>query len=447
MPRFDGEIARRLWWCLYLLDRRLAIETGRPFLIQDINVDVDLPHQVSDEWLGISHEAPNQSDMSQTEPVMTSVPYLVAMASYSRVIGKVWEALYGAATSESTPSPLLNEYLEHLITQSQRGIRKEFTYDPHRPLGLMAGSLAWWQIKQRFIMRIVRPTSNSLQTGISHRLTNLILQRWTSLYLLVRKPMLQKAWAPDQLAPDAIENEVICMRLAQSIFDDFNSMPEQHPKYTFPFLHYLTNATIIALGLIIKQSSFKRVYGEVTLRAAQSLWDHCRKTWVSGKMARTVWKLNQMADAIINNGPFENGADRSLNPARVVGSERSHSPSSTPVGLTASSAATPLTSSHATSRLLDRDDLANTAEKLSGFNRPERADSSHAIGRYGKAQHDRPTGASTHISQPDHTNQLEEDTGLDIDISLPGEMIDGGMEWLQSLFVNGLDTQLPPVWD
>ena len=167
MPRFDGEIARRLWWCLYLLDRRLAIETGRPFLIQDINVDVDLPHQVSDEWLGISHESPprSESQVNQTslEPVMTSVPYLVAMASYSRVIGKVWEALYGAATSESTPSPLLNEYLEHLITQSQRGISKEFTYDPHRPLGLMAGSLAWWQIKQRFIMRIVRPTSVVLE--------------------------------------------------------------------------------------------------------------------------------------------------------------------------------------------------------------------------------------------------------------------------------------------
>ena len=260
--------------------------------------------------------------------------------------------------------------------------------------------------------------------------------------------MLQKAWAPDQLAPDAIENEVICMRLTQSIFDDFNSMPEQHPKYTFPFLHYLTNAAIFALGLIIKQSSFKRVYGEITLRAAQSLWEHCRKTWVSGKMARTVWKLNQMADAIIKNGPFENGVDRNLNlnPGRVVGPEQSHSPSSTPVGLTATSAATPLTS---TGKVGDRNELTSTSERPSGFNRPEMADSSsHATGRYGKAHYGRPPGTSPQIPQPEHhTNQLEDDTGLDIDISFPGEMIDGGMEWLQSLFVNGLDTQLPPVWD
>ena len=51
MPTFQGEMSRRLWWCIYLLDRRLAIETGRPFLIQDVNFDVGLPHNVSDEWL------------------------------------------------------------------------------------------------------------------------------------------------------------------------------------------------------------------------------------------------------------------------------------------------------------------------------------------------------------------------------------------------------------
>lgn len=109
--------------------------------------------------------------------------------------------------------------------------------------------------------------------------------------------MLQRALSSDQ--PEAIQNEVICMRLAQRIIDDFRSVPEEHPKYTFPFLHYLTSATIIALGLVIKQPSFKEAYGERTLEAARSLREHCRKTWMSGKMIRTVWKLNRMADAIL----------------------------------------------------------------------------------------------------------------------------------------------------
>lgn len=35
----------------------------------------------------------------------------------------------------------------------------------------------------------------------------------------------------------------------------------------------------------------------------------------------------------------------------------------------------------------------------------------------------------------------------DLNNSSPGEMIDDGMEWLQSLFANGLDANLLPVWD
>lgn len=156
MPPFQGEMSRRLWWCIYLLDRRLAIETGRPFLIQDVNIDVGLPHDVSDEWLTRCQIAP-ESNVPEgcAESAPTSIPYLVAMASYSRVIGKVWEALYGAATSESTPSPLLNEYLEHLITQSQTGIQPEFSYNPRYPANHELEGMAWWQIKQHLIMRIV----------------------------------------------------------------------------------------------------------------------------------------------------------------------------------------------------------------------------------------------------------------------------------------------------
>ncbi|KAJ6122215.1 hypothetical protein N7512_004680 [Penicillium capsulatum] len=288
MPLFEGEMSRRLWWCIYLLDRRLAIETGRPFLIQDMNIDIGLPRNVSDEWLtsqGATQETSMPENNARSEP--NTVPYLIAMASYSRVIGKVWEALYGAATSKSTASPLLHEYLEHFINESQKGIQQEFAYDPFHPAGgNTSRGLAWWQIKQQFMMRI----------------------RWSSLYLLIRKPMLHKTWCSEMPVPEAIENEVICMRLARRILDDFRQVPEEHPKYTFPFLHYLTNATIIALGLIIKQPSFRRTYGALTLNAAQSLKEHCRKTWVSRKMIQTVWKLNEMAEAILESRerPSEN---------------------------------------------------------------------------------------------------------------------------------------------
>lgn len=162
MNRFEGEMARRLWWCTYLMDRRLAIETGRPFLIQDLNVDIGLPQVMSDDLLtnhrGISRSLHSDDD---TGKLPTTVPYLIAMVSYSRVIGKVWEALYGASTSDSTPSPLLKEYLELLITQSQSDLQPEFSYDPQSPTSYRAHGLEWWQIKQQLMMRIVCPLKYS----------------------------------------------------------------------------------------------------------------------------------------------------------------------------------------------------------------------------------------------------------------------------------------------
>lgn len=153
---FESEMSKRLWWCIYLLDRRLAIESGRPFLIQDINVDVGLPSNKSDDWLTMSQLSPSHSWTSEAGNGLcySIVPYLVAMVSYSKVVGKVWEALYGASTSESTPSPLLNEYLEHLIVESQRTIHEEFTDDfRHKPSKFKG--LSWQQVKQRIIMRMV----------------------------------------------------------------------------------------------------------------------------------------------------------------------------------------------------------------------------------------------------------------------------------------------------
>ncbi|KAJ6020413.1 hypothetical protein N7540_005917 [Penicillium herquei] len=476
MNPFQAELSRRFWWCLYLMDRRLAIETGRPFLIQDVNVDVGLPQNVSNDWLtrsqrilnDASHESHASLGHLELSEPGTSVPYLVAMASYSRVVGKVWEALYGAATSESTPSPLLNEYLEHLITQSQRGIQSEFAYDPRHPSETTAGNLSWWQIKQIFIMRI----------------------RWSSLYLLVRKPMLQKAWAPDQPAPEAIKNEVICMRLAQSIFSDFNSMPEQHPKHTFPFLHYITNATIIALGLIIRQPSFKSEYGELTLRAARSLWEHCRKTWVSGKMVRTVWKLNQMADATINS-PGDGLRDSMGSQNRNLEGFATRQPLPLSTSDSGSISATVASVENRSDRdVLSRIDTSRgdyqASHSMNGIASQRRPPSSaitdptyseYPLEQNGHVQNttnmsivdrgpdldeDRrenvsfrpnsrqmeavaPVMARPHDASSD-THRADNEPLEDLDMSFTGEMINGGMEWLQSLFVNGLDP-LPPVWD
>ncbi|KAJ0153556.1 putative transcriptional regulatory protein, partial [Colletotrichum tanaceti] len=50
----EGEMRRRVWWTIYILDRSLALDLGRPVLIDDADCDVPLPAGVDDHYI---HEA------------------------------------------------------------------------------------------------------------------------------------------------------------------------------------------------------------------------------------------------------------------------------------------------------------------------------------------------------------------------------------------------------
>jgi hypothetical protein len=44
----EDEMRRRTWWTIYILDRSLAVELGRPMLIDDADCDVSLPAAIDD---------------------------------------------------------------------------------------------------------------------------------------------------------------------------------------------------------------------------------------------------------------------------------------------------------------------------------------------------------------------------------------------------------------
>ena len=50
-PMLEGEMRRRVWWTIYILDRSLSIELGRPVLIDDADCDVSLPAGVDDHYI------------------------------------------------------------------------------------------------------------------------------------------------------------------------------------------------------------------------------------------------------------------------------------------------------------------------------------------------------------------------------------------------------------
>lgn len=162
MSIFEAEMFRRVWWCTYIIDRRLALDTGCPFLIQDVNTDVPVPLELSEEWLSqhieTTHTAKQLEDEVKTESdrkPTTPIPHLSAMVDFSRVVGKVWEAHFGALDINASSTPLTTEYLEFLVSSTvQKDPSRVWSGSPE-PFHVQFAGMEWWQIKQKMLMRIV----------------------------------------------------------------------------------------------------------------------------------------------------------------------------------------------------------------------------------------------------------------------------------------------------
>ncbi|KAI9767233.1 MAG: hypothetical protein M1840_005833 [Geoglossum simile] len=102
---FEGEEeqsqAIKLFWSIYVLDRRWSFGTGMPFALQDSDMDPDLP-----------------------EPDI-STPYLKAMVAYSRLGSKVWKTV---ASFDNSPNDAKHSdigYLDYQILQWHKMIPDE----------------------------------------------------------------------------------------------------------------------------------------------------------------------------------------------------------------------------------------------------------------------------------------------------------------------------------
>jgi hypothetical protein len=163
MPVFQSQMYCRTWWAIYVLDRRLAIESGRPYLIQDNNIDVALPLELGDEWLSRNQANPKKTAELQSEievelsgaPV-TPMPYLVAMVRFSRVVGKAWELLYGVRSSGQTSSAMI-EYADTVLSNLLETLPAELSYDPKKVPEVQFRTRQRWQVKQTMLLFTVRP--------------------------------------------------------------------------------------------------------------------------------------------------------------------------------------------------------------------------------------------------------------------------------------------------
>ncbi|KAF1956396.1 hypothetical protein CC80DRAFT_525837 [Byssothecium circinans] len=97
----DAEVqatAIRLFWVVYVLDRRWSLGTGMPFALQDSDIDQNLPKPDG------------------------STPYLNAMINYSLIGSKVWRSIANSDTSQNTINKEDIQYLDFQVLNWHRSI-------------------------------------------------------------------------------------------------------------------------------------------------------------------------------------------------------------------------------------------------------------------------------------------------------------------------------------
>ncbi|KAK6366321.1 hypothetical protein LTS17_010827 [Exophiala oligosperma] len=83
------QISRRVWWCIYSLERVTSICLGRPAAILDEDCNCEMPLNVSDEDLELFAHQPNSIDSHYDPKASSPAMGFLAFAKLCRIAGKI----------------------------------------------------------------------------------------------------------------------------------------------------------------------------------------------------------------------------------------------------------------------------------------------------------------------------------------------------------------------
>lgn len=152
-------------------DRRLCIESGRPFLIQDANIQTRLPLDMTDAWLeqykGSSaqlHQLAAEIEAEHSRAQCTTVPYFAAYISQNQIVTDVWKVLYSSKRSTSGTPNMNCEYLDTLLDNWWQTLPATLRYNDLIGYEEQFADMQWWQIKQCLALHLVCFVKTFVQT-------------------------------------------------------------------------------------------------------------------------------------------------------------------------------------------------------------------------------------------------------------------------------------------
>ncbi|KAL4871317.1 hypothetical protein BDV12DRAFT_33872 [Aspergillus spectabilis] len=82
-PAVEGEMRKRVWWGMYTWDRILALEMGKPVLINDDDCDIGLPCPVDEQFISEGGCVP---ETQQTTPLLATIHVVRSIGQLTRAL-------------------------------------------------------------------------------------------------------------------------------------------------------------------------------------------------------------------------------------------------------------------------------------------------------------------------------------------------------------------------
>ncbi|RDL41849.1 Uncharacterized protein BP5553_01828 [Venustampulla echinocandica] len=236
--------AIKLFWSIYVLDRRWSFGTGLPFALQDADIDPNLP-----------------------EPEL-GIQYLNVMIAYSRIGSKVWRSV---CSFSPNPNPINIEeigYLDYQINQWQKNI----------PQDLQLPTAASPQ-----------PASRAIR-----RLQILLYLRTNQMRILIYRPVLHSAVSIQENHSYATTVVSLAKDTIRAL-THLNRTSDIYSTQQVCFNYFLTSAiAVLFLASCHAPVHFSSFCREEFYMALDLVKGFSNKSWISKRLWRTIKGLKEI---------------------------------------------------------------------------------------------------------------------------------------------------------
>ncbi|KIP05403.1 hypothetical protein PHLGIDRAFT_92206, partial [Phlebiopsis gigantea 11061_1 CR5-6] len=136
----EGELMRRAFWMLIMVDRSLSFSLGRPCCIEDEDIDVDFPTECDDEYW--THPDPEKA-WKQPEDKPSVITFFNAALRLKQIHAFALRTLYSTKKSRVQQGAAGPDWEQHIVSEMDSALNQwidsmpdHLRWDPHKENGL-----------------------------------------------------------------------------------------------------------------------------------------------------------------------------------------------------------------------------------------------------------------------------------------------------------------------